>query len=523
MGEMNISTLIDDLAARHPGSPAILDTAGAVLDWSGLADRVARVAGVLRAREPAVGGVAPAGLELGDRVALLAPNSTFFFETLFGIAHAGLIAVPLNFRLHPDELAFQIADSGARLVLAHETFAANLSRVPDDVTTLSIAETGGDVWADKVAAASSLAMADVARDDVVGIFYTGGTTGTPKGVQLTHGNLLANADNVAPRFGYRRDDVILHAAPMFHLADLGATMAQLRTGGAHTFLPAFSPANVARAVAVTGATVTTLAPTMVDMLLRDPDVDDADLASLRLVLYGGGPIGEAVLTRALARLRCDWIQGYGQTEATHTVCYLGPEEHRAAATAPGRLRSCGKPIGGIDVQLGDDEGCPVPLGDVGEVQVRGGIVMKGYWRRPEETRAAFANGWLKTGDLGRQDADGYIYLVDRKKDMIVSGGENVFSAEVENVLGSCPGVVEAAVIGVPDERWGERVHAVVVAVEGAGLDAAAIDGHCRAHLAGYKVPRSVAFVDVLPKTAAGKIAKGDLRRPYWAARKTAIG
>lgn len=509
----NISSLITARAARAPQAPAIVDASGVVADWATLADRLARVAGALQAQ----------GLVRGDRVALLAPNGPGFFETLFGIVHAGLIAVPLNFRLHPDELAFQVADSGARLWLAHETLADAVRAAPADTETVIFGERGLDAWSEKVAHTAPPAAAPAARDDVAGIFYTGGTTGRPKGVQLMHGNLLANAENIAPRFGYRPDDIYLHAAPMFHLADLGATMAQLRVGGAHAFLPAFSPAGLARAVAAVGATVTTLAPTMVDMLLRDPDVDDADLATLRLVLYGGGPIGETVLNRALTRLDCDWLQGYGQTEATHTVCYLGADEHRRAATAPGRLRSCGKPVAGVDVQLGDDDGRPVPPGEVGEVQVRGGTVMKGYWQRPEETRAAFVAGWLKTGDLGWQDADGYIYLVDRKKDMIVTGGENVYSAEVENVLAGCPGVVEAAVIGVPDDKWGERVHAVVAAASGAALGVDAIQRHCRAHLAGYKMPRSVEFVDALPKTAAGKIAKAALRRPYWEGRDRNVG
>lgn len=510
---MNLSALIADRAAAAPDAPAIRDPYAGDTDWATLDDRVARVAGALRAR-----GLAP-----GDRVALIAPNGRRFFETFFGIARAGLTAVPLNYRLHPEELVFLLSDSGAGLLLLHEMFGDALGDRRPPAETVTFAEGGGDAWDAEVASARPADTAPAGPDDTVGIFYTGGTTGRPKGVELSHGNLRANGEHIAPRFGYRADDVYLHAAPMFHLADLGALMGQLIAGGAHAFLPTFSPGGFARTVKETGATVGTLAPTMINMILNDPAVDPADLSSLRLVLYGGGPIGEAVLARALDRLACDWLQGYGQTEATHTVCFLGPKEHREMASAPHRLRSCGRPIEGVQVQIGDDVGRALPVGEVGEVQVKGPIVMRRYWNRPEETARAFADGWLRTGDLGRQDADGYVYLVDRAKDMIVTGAENVYSAEVENALASCPGILEAAVIGVPDERWGERVHAIVVSAAGGALDLAAIQSHCRNHLAGYKVPRSADFVDDLPKTATGKIAKSVLRAPYWAGQGRSIG
>lgn len=502
----NIAELIEAQAIRDPDGTALTGAGAETQRWSDVSDRIARLSRMLRAD-----GLAP-----HDRVALLAPNGPEFFEILFAIANAGLIAVPLNYRLHPEELAFQLSDSDARQWLVHPTFAEVAQQTRSEIDPVVFDVDRNGPWWRKVADTEPAPRADVTRDDVAGIFYTGGTTGRPKGVQLMHGNLLANAENVSARFDYRPSDVYLHAAPMFHLADLGATMAQLMIGGAHCFLPAFSPQGLAEAVRANQATVTTLAPTMVDMLLRDPDIDDSDLRTLRLVLYGGGPIGDAVLKRAMERLNCGWLQGYGQTEATHTVCFLGPEAHREALSNPKRLRSCGKPIDGVDIRIANDTGDQVPTGEIGELQVKGGTVMKGYWRRPIETEAAFADGWLRTGDLARRDADGFVYLIDRKKDMIVSGGENVYSAEVENVLAGCPGVAEAAVIGVPDAKWGERVHAVVVATAGAALDDAAIVACCREHLAGYKVPRSVDFVEALPKTGAGKIAKSELRRPYWA-------
>jgi acyl-CoA synthetase (AMP-forming)/AMP-acid ligase II len=239
--------------------------------------------------------------------------------------------------------------------------------------------------------------------------------------------------------------------------------------------------------------------------------------------YGGAPIGAETLSLALSRLPCELVQGYGQTEATHTICLLTPAEHRAALAQPERLAACGRPIAGVEVRVVDGEGRPCGAGQPGELCARGPTVMPGYWRRPRETAEALREGWLRTGDVARVDGEGFVYLLDRLKDMIVTGGENVFSAEVERALAAHPAVQEAAVIGVPDARWGERVHAVVVLAPGAGAAVSELEAHCRARVGGYKVPRSFEFRPELPRNAAGKIQKAELRAPHWSGRNRAIG
>lgn len=501
---MNVAYLIDRKATEWPELPAILPEDGPALDWRGFAERVARLAGAIAAQ----------GVEPGDRIALLAPNGPAFLEITLAAARMGAVIVPLNWRLAPKEIAFQLADADCALLFLDAKFEALVEGI-DGLATIAIGG-GAPEYDSLIAGAEPLDLAPVTPDDPLGIFYTGGTTGVPKGVVLTHQNLLSNATHVAPRMGYGPSDTHLHAAPMFHLADLGGTFAQLFGGGAHAFQAKFEPAGFFAAVERHRVSTTVLAPTMLAMALRDPAVSRHDLASLRRLNYGGSPITGAVLRQALDVLPCELSQGYGQTEATHTVCILSPEDHVAALDRPELLRSCGKPVEGVLLRIADEDDRPVETGTVGEVQVRAPTVMKGYWRREAETAAALKGGWLHTGDLGARNAAGYVTLVDRKKDMIVTGAENVFSTEVENALASHPAVVEVAVIGVPDETFGERVHAVVVAAAGSAPDEADLQAHARKAIAGYKIPRSVEFVEALPKSAAGKVRKADLRAPYWA-------
>ena len=484
---MNVASLLDLHAELRPDAPAVVGPGGP-LSWRELRERVTRLAGGLAAR----------GVGRGDRVAILAQNDARYFETYLALAWLGALAVPLNTRLAPAELAFQLADAEARLWLVGDSLAALADAVTPQPARLALGDPS------LLAGAPVGAFAAVAPEDTLGIFYTGGTTGLPKGVMLTHGNVLANSRHVMRAIGYSAEDLHLHAAPIFHLADLGHLWAVALAGGAHAFVPSYSPETFCEAIERTRATVGVLAPAMVTALVRFADLGKYDLSRWRVLVYGGSPITEETLRRALALLPCRLWQGYGQTEATHTVCFMTPEMHDLALARPALARSCGRPIAGVEVRVAD-----------GEIVVRGPTVMKGYWKRPAETAEALAGDWLHTGDVATADADGYLYILDRKKDMIITGGENVYSVEVENALASHPAVADAGVIGVPDETWGERVHAVVVLRPARRATPEELQAHCRTLIGGYKVPKTVEFTEALPRTPSGKIQKAALREPYW--------
>ncbi|MGE0736330.1 MAG: long-chain-fatty-acid--CoA ligase [Alphaproteobacteria bacterium] len=511
---MNITSLIDRHADATAGAAAVIGADGVVASWSALRSRLDRLAGALAAR----------GIGVSDRVALLAPNGSAFFETTLAVPRLGAYIVPLNYRLAAAELRFQLQDASPKLLIVDGAYRDLAAAIRPDMPVVGIGFDGDagryERWIE--AAAPIAGPLDVASDHTFGIFYTGGTTGLPKGVMLTHGNFLANSRHVTAATDYRPADVHLHAAPMFHLADLGATFAQLYRGGAHVFLPQFRADALCHAVQTHRVTTMLLAPTMIETLVRWERLAAFDLSSWRIMTYGGSPITEATLTRCLDLLPCALYQGYGQTEATHTICLLRPEEHRAALGDPAKLRRCGRPIPGMEVRIGDRDDVALPTGRIGEVLARGPIVMKGYWNRPQETSETLRGGWLHTGDLGFMDAEGYVTLVDRKKDMIVTGAENVYSAEVESALSTHAGVSEVAVIAVPDDAFGERVHAVIVPAVGQSPTPLDLQTHCRRLIAGYKIPRSFEFVASLPKTAAGKVQKSDLRAPHWRSRERAV-
>jgi long-chain acyl-CoA synthetase len=357
-------------------------------------------------------------------------------------------------------------------------------------------------------------------DDLVGLFYTGGTTGRAKGVMLSHKNLTTNALHVAIEFRYTSDTNHLHVAPMFHLADTASTFAVTMLGGCHTFVDRFAPAAVLEAIERARVMHTTLVTTMVNALIQTPELGAYDLSSWRQFLYGAAPMPVALLKRAMELLPCDFVQAYGMTEASPALTSLTPEDHRRGIAEPGtiwerRLASAGQGDVGVDVRVVNEDGQEVAPGELGEVIARGPNITHGYWNQAQETAYGLRHGWLYTGDLAMVDEGNYIYLIDRKKDMIVSGGENVYSTEVEGALHSHPAVLEAAVIGVPDPTWGERVHAVVVLKSEHAVAAEELIMHCRQCIAGYKVPRSVEFTQALPKSGAGKILKAELRQRFW--------
>ena len=495
---MNVAHLLDLHAGHRPRATAVIGPGGP-LSWRELRESVTRLAGGLAAR----------GVGRGDRVAILAQNDAAYFATYLALAWLGALAVPLNTRLAPAEIAFQLADAEARLWLVGDSLAALADAVTPQPARLALGDPS------LLVGAPVDAFAAVAPEDTLGIFYTGGTTGLPKGVMLTHGNVLANSRHVTRAIGYGAEDLHLHAAPIFHLADLGHLWAVALAGGAHAFVPSYSPETFCEAIERTRATVGVLAPAMVTALVRFADLGKYDLSRWRVLIYGGSPITEETLRRALAVLPCRLWQGYGQTEATHTVCFMTPEMHDLALARPALVRSCGRGIAGVEMRVADASLNPVKPGESGEIVVRGPTVMKGYWKRPAETAEALAGGWLRTGDVATVDADGYVYILDRKKDMIITGGENVYSVEVENALASHPAVADAGVIGVPDETWGERVHAVVVLGPGSRATPEELQAHCRTLTGGYKVPKTFEFAEALPRTPSGKIQKATLREPYW--------
>jgi long-chain acyl-CoA synthetase len=483
--------------------------------WRETLDRVARLAGALRAL----------GVGRSDRVAILMMNGHRFVELYYAVPWAGALVMPLNIRLSPLEILAQVTDAEPTVIVVDDTFARITAHLGSQMASIRAVVHAGDGPAPEgtvsyeaiLAGAEPIGDARMGGDETYGLFYTGGTTAAAKGVMLTHTNICANAYNIALELQYGADDVYMHAAPMFHLADSASTFAVTMTGGCHAFVPSFEPARWAKAVEESRTTKALLVPTMINALVNWPGLAASNLSSLRYLLYGGAPISRALVMLAKQRLTCKLQQGYGMTETAPLLTMLRDEDHQVEGPTSHRVASSGRPALNVDVVVLDEHDEEVPQGQVGEICARGPNVMKGYWRKPEETARALRSGYMHTGDLGYIDPDGYVYLVDRAKDMIVSGGENVYSVEVEAALYSHPAVLEAAVFGIPHEAFGEQVHATVVLKEGQSAAAETLIAHCRQAIAGYKCPKSVAIsTEPLPKSGAGKILKRDLRAQYWA-------
>lgn len=468
--------------------------------WRETAARVARIAAGLRAS-----GAAP-----GDRIAILALNSGAYIDAYYAILWAGCVAVPLNTRWAWPEVAHAVADSAPATILVDDHFSSFLPQLRRICPVIAM-EGRGDVTSLDALAAGHPPMADESGSghDLAMIFYTGGTTGRSKGVMLSHANLLCNFLAQQALLHYPSDTVFLHVAPMFHMADACCLFGMTAIGGTHVALPAFDPDRVIETIVRERVSAVMLVPTMLAMLVEAVARRAEDLSCIRRIFYGASPIPESVLASAMARFpAARFAQGYGQTELSPVATVLEHEDHVA-----GYLRSAGRPIPTVDLRVVDAGMQDRAIGEVGEIAVRGPGVMMGYWRQPALTAATIVDGWLRTGDAGYRDANGYVFLVDRVKDMIVSGGENVYSIEVENALMAHPAVRQCAVIGLPDPLWGEAVHAVVQFQPGADVSAGALVAHAKSLIAGYKCPRSFTFRDdPLPLSGAGKVLKTELRR-----------
>lgn len=491
--------------------------------WAEIHERVAKFAAALLAQ----GGLA------GEKVAILALNSDRYFELYFSVPWANRVLVPVNIRWSVAESVYSLRDCGATTLVVDEAFKAMGQDIFLQVDSLKMLIYMGDGdtpegmlnYEALLQAAPPVEPAQSDYDDLAGIFYTGGTTGFPKGVMLSHRNLWSSAMSVVAELSVMDPGTIyLHAAPMFHLADLAFSLANSIAGSTHAFIPAFEPGKVLEAIMVHRVTDILLVPTMISILLGHPALAGADLSSLRKIVYGASPMPEGTLLRALERFpTIDFYQAYGQTELAPVATILKPRFHVLHGPDAHRIRSAGRATLCVELKIVGEEGLALPVGRVGEVAVKGPTTMLGYWNSPEQTRSALIDGWVMTGDAGYLDEQGFLFLVDRVKDMIVSGGENVFSAEVESALSKHPAIHEVVVIGIPSESWGESVHAIVRLRDSATVTEQEVIDHCRRYIAGFKCPRSVEFrAEPFPMTGAGKFRKIELREYYWRGLQRAI-
>jgi long-chain acyl-CoA synthetase len=501
-----VHTCADPLrhAARTAGDRLAIADGGTRRTWSEVWTRCSRLAGALRA----------AGLRAGDRIAVLSSNSAEYVELFLALPAAGFAIVPLNTRHAVPELRYALQDSGARWLFADRDVGALASAIE---RVISLPAQYGAL----LQGAGELPLGDgVDEGDLAGLFYTGGTTGAAKGVMLTHRNLIADSFHLSTALRLAPEDRWLVMGPMFHAAGSFGLLPITWLGASHVILPAFDPADALERIEREGVTVTFGVPTMIAALADEQLARPRDASSLRLLGYGGAPSATEVLRRARTAFSgTELCTMFGATELGPLGSALG---HHERMLDDRRARSCGKPAVGVELRVIGEDGRECAPGEIGEVVARGPNVMKGYWNKPEETARALRGGWYHTGDMGHFDAEGNLYLVDRKKDMIISGGENVYGSEVEEALYRHPAVAEAAVFGIPDARWGEIVAAVVVTR--AAVCAEELVAHCRTLIAGYKIPRHIELrADPLPKTGAGKVLKRELRAPFWAGRDRSIG
>jgi acyl-CoA synthetase (AMP-forming)/AMP-acid ligase II len=487
-------------ASRYYAQRTALVVNGSPISFRELDERVKGIAAAL------VGH----GFAARDRLALLLPNTPEYIELVYACSWLGVTAVPINARLSSAEIDQVLLDAKPRGLVRHSSLPKSAVQLPWQL-----------VLDEQPLEVRNAPCPDPVYDPeaILALIYTSGTTGRPKGVMVTHANILANVDHFNYWMGYREGGVYLHAAPIFHIADFPAMFAAPAFGASQVTIPKFSPQGFCELVQGERVTHTVLVPTMLNLLTQMPEAKPYDLSSLEVLAYGGSPMAPELVRRTRKLLpNVKLLQCYGLSE-TGFLTGLEDQEHVEA-----KLLSCGRPCPGIDLRVEDETGKEVEVGQRGELVARGANVMRGYWNDPQDTALAFRNEMFRTGDIGYQDSEGYFYILDRLKDMIVTGGENVYSGEVEAVIYKHPAVREAAVFGIPDPQWGELVMACVVLKPGMVLSANDLTGHCRQFLANYKIPRRVEFSDTeLPKSGSGKILKRILRERFWAHEPRAVG
>ncbi|HSB06021.1 MAG TPA: long-chain-fatty-acid--CoA ligase [Thermodesulfobacteriota bacterium] len=470
------------------------------------------------------------GVEKGAKVAIVHPNCHWYLVAYYGIAQIGAISVPINYRLSPKEIAFILEDSESKILIADPMFQKQM----DSIRGMGKIER--TLWTGKTISPGPLdlnveeALQEVGVDpvpetfiseeDVAQIYYTSGTTGRPKGVMLSHKNVTTHALGTIAEIHLTDSDVWVHVAPLFHLADAWATWAITWVGGTHVLVREFDPKVVLETIEREKVTVTNLIPTMLNLMVNHPDVRKFDYRSLRALLSGGAPIAPEVVRKIVETFKCDYIQTYGMTETSPYLTFSILKDHLKKLSYEDQIRiksKTGREFIAVQLKVVNDRGEEIKKNDqeVGEIIVKGDTVTKGYWKLPEETRKSIQDGWLATGDLAIMDQEGYVTIVDRKKDMILTGGENVYSTEIENILYMHPAILECAVVGIPDPKWGEAVKGIVVLKPDRKATEDEIIRFCKDRIAHYKAPKSVDFIEALPRTGSGKIHKKGLRDKYW--------
>lgn len=510
---MKITQVLKHAAEINPSGLATIDLKhNRQQTWLQSKNQVAKLAGALQSL----------GLKKHDRVAVLTQNSDVHFEFYFATIWAGGIFVPLNTRLTPREIGLLLNDCGAEILIVDHHNCSKLAKISEHssqpkhiIYTGNIDKSNG--WIDHesfLKSGEAIGDENQGGEDIAMIIYTGGTTGQPRGAMLTHNNIISNSRTALDMLHDDDSLTYLHAAPMYHIADcqwnLGVTMA----GGTHVFLDKFDPKEVLFVIDRYQITHTALVPTMIKMLCDVNGIHLYDHSSLRKVNFGGSPITPQLIQKARNTLpHCEFIQGYGLTETSPNISML-PDRYNTEGNP--KIESAGQPVPGMSVKIVDEDGIEVPHGTIGEIITKGPHVMAGYWNQPKETKKTIRNDWLQTGDLGYMNQDGFIFIVDRLKDIIITGGENVYSTEVEKTIQKMNEIDSCAVIGIPDEKWGEAVHAIVVPEENEQISEQEVLNHCRKHLADYKCPKSVEIRhEPLPMSGPGKILKRELRKPFW--------
>jgi long-chain acyl-CoA synthetase len=511
----NIAGIVRTHAASQPTNVALVQ-GDKTQSWAQLYERSCKVANALKA----------AGVGPQDRVAFLDKNGIDHFEVFYACGLLNAVSVDINWRLAPPEVAYIVNDSAAKVLIVGPDFVPVLDAIAADLPNVkSIVVIGGHSKYPSYedfsgSGASTDPGVESAPGDVAFQLYSSGTTGRPKGVMLTNNNFFALIPFAAEIWKFTDRTVNLVAMPLFHIGGGGWATAGMALGCKSIIIRDVNPAEIVTLIGKHRITHGFLVPVLLQFMLMVPDVDKADYSSLELIAYGASPISEEVLASSMKTFKTNFMQVYGLTETTGATTILMPEDHDLEGPKRKLLRSCGKIVPNMQLRVVDsDTGKDVPVGEVGEIWVKGGQVMLGYWNMPEETAKSInPEGWFKTGDAAYQDEDGYVYIYDRVKDMVVSGGENVYPAEVENALMGHPAIADVAVIGIPDEKWGEVPMAIVVRKADVAVTEDEIIAFAKERLAGFKCPKSVAWIDALPRNPSGKILKKDLRAPYWEGR-----